>query len=242
MHTAAPVLHRTQHQQSPEPPWWTKSPQTRCICSMQPARDANFHRHALGIAHDQRNNHLKHVHWADETDSSCRPLLCRGGPAASKQSCIKASKCREYVLLRVKLPHTNTHIITPADAPRLPLSHLGLARLLQNTSSAPMHVQAPAAITKPKANAKLPSACRCMTPIQTTAKRHEVSNAPLDAAQPCMHYLLALATTLAPWQQSWAIHCEVVPSSHSFSLTISFQGVETARAGRHVLQKTPKGA
>lgn len=49
--------------------------------------------------------------------------------------------------------------MTPADAPRLPLSHLGLARFEKNTRSAPSTVQAPAAITRPKAKAMFGCAC-----------------------------------------------------------------------------------
>lgn len=74
------------------------------------------------------------------------------------------------LIVSVCLLQSHTHIMTPAEAPRLPLSHLGLARLLQNTSSAPRHVQAPAAITRPKAKAKLPS-CACKSQDKTLVQQ-----------------------------------------------------------------------
>jgi hypothetical protein len=87
--------------------------------------------------------------------------------------------------------------MTPADAPRLPLSHLGFARLLQNTSSAPRTVQAPAAITRPKARAMFPCACKTIARQQVSDIRDGRMSRALEAAAvhrtPCAGYLGACA-------------------------------------------------
>lgn len=134
-----------------------------------------------------------------------------------------------------------THIMTPAEAPRLPLSHLGFARLLQNTSSAPRHVQAPAAMTRPKAKAKLPSAA-CGAVQQQQASTHApwtqpwMENAALFHS-PRYQQQWANSRGLDPGLRRPAVSAAVACCTHHVGvLPLAWE----QHVREHELQKTPK--